>query len=82
MAWEYSLDGYWTPRERKEYPWPCAMDPHRTIELGPGDVLTKAVNGTMTKHNGLCMVNIHVPENDLERVDGSVKMVVSNIRDA
>jgi hypothetical protein len=52
------------------------MDPHRTVKLMPGDVLTKGANGTMTKHNGLCMINIHVPEEDLERVDGHVKMVI------
>ena len=82
MAWSYSLDGYWTLKAPKEFPCPCAMDKYRTVELVPGDVLTKGANGTMTKHNGLCMINIHVPDDDLERVDGSVKMVIGSVCDA
>lgn len=82
MTWSYNLDGHWTVKAAKEYPWPCAMAPHRTFELMPGDVLTKGANGTMTKHNGLCMTNLRVPEDDLVHVERSIEMVVGNIRDA
>ncbi len=76
MAWRYELDGYFTVAEAKEYSWPCSINPRRTFELIPGDVLTKHPNGTVTKHNGLCMTNRQVPEADLVRVDAPSKMVV------
>lgn len=79
MAWSYSLDGHWTVKAEKEYPWPCAMNPRRTFELMPGDVLTKAADGTMTKHNGLCMTNLQVPECDLVRVEAPSRMVVKRM---
>lgn len=77
MAWSYELDGHWTVAEARAYPWPCASDQRRTFELMPGDVLTKHPNGTVTKHNGLCMMNLRVPESDLVRVDKPSQMVVS-----
>ena len=79
MAWSYELDGHWTVAEAKTYPWPCASDQRRTFELVPGDVLTKHQNGTVTKHNGLCMMNIRVPESDLVRVEKPSQMVVSGV---
>ena len=74
MARAYKLDGHFTVLEKKTYPWPCAPNPKRTLELWPGDVLTKHPNGTLTKHNGLCMMNIRVPEGDLVEVPQNVRL--------
>ena len=76
MAWAYKLDGHFTVREKRTYPWPCAAQQGRTFELWPGDVLTKHPNGTLTKHNGLCMTNLRVPEADLVEVAEPKHMVV------
>ena len=80
MAWSYKLEGHFTVHQKNIYPWPCAPDPTRTLELWPGDVLTKHPNGTITKHNGLCMMNIRVPEGDLVEVPQPIEMVVSGLR--
>ena len=80
MAWEYTLEGHYTVKEKRTYPWPCQPDPARTLELWPGDVLTKHPNGTVTKHNGLCMMNIRVPEADLVAVEEPTQMVVRGLR--
>ena len=80
MAWEYKLEGHFTVREKHTYPWPCQPYPARMLELWPGDVLTKHPNGTVTKHNGLCMLNILVPDDDLVTVDKPTNMVVGSLR--
>ena len=80
MAWSYKIEGHFTVREKKEYPWPCAPMPQRTLELWPGDVLTKHPNGSVTKHNGLCMMNIRVPDADLLEVPRPTEMVVGSLR--
>ncbi len=77
MTWSYELDGYWTVAEAKAYPWPCATNTRRTFKLVPCDVLTKNPNGTVTKHNGLCMMNLQVPECDLVRVEAPAHMAVA-----
>ena len=79
MAWAYKLDGHFTVRKRKTYPWPCEPNPTRTLELWPGDVLTKHPNGSMTKHNGLCMMSIRVPDADLVEVPQPTEMVVRGL---
>ena len=79
MAWAYKLDEHFTVREKQTYPWPCSFDPGRTFELWPGDILTKHQNGTVTKHNGLCMTNLRVPEHDLEVVAAPAQMVVGAV---
>ena len=75
MSYAYALPSYYTVRAKHKYPWPCASDPARTIELWPGDVLTKGKDG-MTKHNGRMMVGIQVPTTDLKRKRKPVHMVV------
>ena len=79
MAWDYKLDTHYTVREKRQYPWPCQLQPNRMLELWPGDVLTKNQQGGVTKHNGLCMTNIRVPESDLVLVDLPSRMVVGSM---
>ena len=79
MAWEYTLDTHYTVLEKRKYPWPCQPQPNRMLELWPGDVLTKHPNGSVTKHNGLCMTNIRVPESDLVLVEAPERMAVGSM---
>jgi hypothetical protein len=72
---DISFDKYWTVQERRYYPWPCKPEPERKLELWPGDVLTKDPDGSVTKHNGLCMVGIRVPSADLVLVETPVRLV-------
>jgi hypothetical protein len=50
--------------------------PERMLVLWPGDILTKQSDGTLTKHNGLCMMRIRIPESDLELVSKLVHIVI------
>jgi hypothetical protein len=72
--WAYTMEAYYTVKEPKKYPWPCEPDPKREIDLYPGDVLMKNPNGTINKHNGLFMMNIHVPESDLVAIEAPAYM--------
>lgn len=76
MAWINELKKHYRVRERKTYPWPCDPLPMRTTDIFPFDVLTKHPNGTVTKHNGLCMTNIRVPYEDLVEIDEPLTMVI------
>lgn len=76
MAWDYELSKHYRVKSHKEYPWPCRLEPNRKLELFPFDILTKTPDGTVTKHNGLCMTGIVVPECDLEEVNEPTRMVV------
>lgn len=76
MVWINELKKHWRVKERKTYPWPCAPEPRRTIELFPEDILSKCPDGTVTKQSGLCMTNIRVPDGDLIEINEPLKMVV------
>ena len=78
MAWIYELKTHYRVKEQRTYPWPCAPEPKRTLELFPFDVLTKAKDGSVTKHNGLCMTGIIVPECDLVEVQEPLSMVIGS----
>lgn len=79
MAWDYELNKHYRVREQKEYPWPCKPDPKRMVELYPFDVLTKHPNGTVTKHTGLCMTGIIVPDSDLEEIAEPTRIAVGSM---
>lgn len=76
MAWDYTLSSHFTVASRVTVKWPCVSLPDRTVELFPGDVLTPTGDGKFTKHNGLCMTNIDVPDDVLVPVDEPVNLVV------
>lgn len=60
-----------TEHNGNAYPWPCKPHPDRTIELFDDDILTKQPDGGgYTKHNGICCVNIPVPDDHLDAYEG------------
>jgi len=67
-------DYYKIKHEEKEYPWPCNSEPDRTIILFDDDVLTKAEDGTFTKHTGACCMWIQIPEEDLIYCTDEIKL--------
>jgi len=64
----YRIEGFYRVKEHGIFPWPCKAEPDRTLELWPYDVLTKDEVG-YTKHTGLMMTNILVPDEAVEWVD-------------
>lgn len=71
----YSVGKHYRVKEQKSYPWPCKPIPDRTVELFPDDILTKSDNGTFTKHTGICMLGIKIPDCDVEEFAGPIKLV-------
>jgi hypothetical protein len=58
----------------KEYTWPCVSDPNRKWTLYDDDVLTKEDAGTYSKHTGLGMFGLHVPDEDVVPFDRDVRL--------
>jgi hypothetical protein len=79
VSYDYQVAGAFRVRAEKEYPWPCEPLPHRRIVLFPSDVLTKAVDGTVTRHTGLMMLRIRVPYEDLEPICETVTLHVGGM---
>lgn len=79
MGYSYTVKGYFRVKEHGKYPWPCQDLPKRMLELWPDDVLTKAENGSYTKHTGLMMTNIRLQDDQVEPVDGGVELTVGSM---
>ena len=71
----YKLKGYYRVKEKGTFPWPCPAEPQRTLDLRPDDVLTKGDAG-YTKHTGLMMTGILVPDEAVEWVDKTVGLTL------
>tara|TARA_R110000824_G_scaffold12226_5_gene53512 strand:- start:6297 stop:6533 length:237 start_codon:yes stop_codon:yes gene_type:complete len=75
MGYQFKVIDGCRVKEDKEYPWPCASDPNRTIELFDDDVLTKDLeNGTYMKHTGIGCFNIVIPDEDIEQIEGDTDL--------
>jgi hypothetical protein len=48
------------------YPWPNRKNPKETIQLFPGDLLSKNDNGTYCKQTGIACFNIHLTDDQVE----------------
>jgi hypothetical protein len=64
-----------TVKASKAYPWPCQPLPDRTFEVHPGDVLTRHPDGTYTKHSGLGMLGLVIPDEDIVEMNESIRLV-------
>lgn len=49
----------------KTYPWPCKIDPDRTITVTTDDLFSKTKDGTIIKHTGVGCYGIFIPDEDL-----------------
>lgn len=75
MGYDFTIKNGFTVKERGRYPWPCEPEPKRTIELFPGDVLTKnPENGTYMKHTGLGCFNIILSDAEVEPIGADVAL--------
>ena len=79
MGYAYKVAEAFHVKERKTYPWPCKPEPGRVVDLFPSDVLTKHPNGSVTKHSGLMMMGIRVPDVDLVPFEDAVNLQVGSI---
>ena len=52
----------------KTYPWPCEIDPKRTITITTDDLFTKTHDGTIIKHTGVGCFGIKIPNEDLVEI--------------
>lgn len=59
-VWKVDPATCFNPRHSGNYPWPCASEPGRTIELLESDVLTRHKDGAFMKHTGLGCFGIHL----------------------
>lgn len=79
MSYDYKLKSFYRVKADKEYPWPCAALPKRTMEIYTSDVLTKLENGTFMKHTGLGTFGHVIPMEDVELVDDGVVLHVGSM---
>ena len=62
MGYRFTVTDAYAPKRKMVGVWP--NDPGYWID--PYDVLTKNVDGTWTKHTGLCITNLVIPDEDME----------------
>lgn len=74
MGYDFSIKGYYKVKAEKEYPWPCAALPDRTLTIYPEDILALQENGKFMKHTGLGTMNHIIPMEDVERFDDEAKL--------
>ena len=53
---------------QKTYPWPCEIEPDRTITVTTDDLFSKTKDGTVIKHTGVGCYGIKIPGNDLMEI--------------
>lgn len=66
MGYNFDIKEYYVVKKEDEYPWSCQPEPNRTIRLFTDDVLTKASDGTFTKHTGICCINIRLAKEQVK----------------
>ncbi len=52
----------------KTYPWPCEVEPNRTIIITNDDLFSKTKDGTIIKHTGVGCYGIIIPDEDLTEI--------------
>ncbi|MFC1453665.1 hypothetical protein ACFLQL_00610 [Verrucomicrobiota bacterium] len=67
MGYNYELKNYYKIKKAKgTYPWPCEIEPKRTITLTNKDILKKQAAGIFIKHTGLMCFGIKIPKKDIK----------------
>ena len=52
----------------QEYPWPCEVEPNRTVIITTDDLFSKTKDGTVIKHTGVGCYGIVIPDEDLVEI--------------
>jgi len=76
MGYRFNIDNYYAVKKKGNYPWPCASEPKRTIELFTSDVLTTSEDGTFTVHTGICCFGIHLTKKQVTFVKKTAKLQI------
>lgn len=71
----YTLTGFYRLVKPGHYPWPCADEPNRTIELIDGDILTKDEDGSYRTHTGIMCFRIQLPDDAVVYDEGTCRLV-------
>lgn len=74
MGYNFIISGGFRLKKSGKYPWPCSSEPGRMAEIDTGDVFTGSEDGTYMKHTGLGTFGHVIPAEDLESIDGDVKL--------
>ena len=74
MGYDFRIKGGFYPKKTGTYPWPCASEPERTIDLLEDDVLTKSDDGKYTVHTGICCFGIVLKDDEVKPIDDEVKL--------
>jgi hypothetical protein len=74
MGYKFTISGGVRVKADKEYPWPCASSPNRTIELFTDDVLTKSEDGTYMVHTGVGCFGIVLKDEEVEPIGKDVAL--------
>ena len=74
MGYTFEIDNYYQVKKDGEYPWPCATEKDRKIELFTDDVLTKGDDGLFTVHTGICCFGIVLKKEEVKFVKEKSKL--------
>lgn len=72
MSWKESVmevTAYYRVKKPQYAQWPSGSDRRRVVEITPDDVLMPALDGTWQKINGSVMSGLHLPPEEIERVE-------------
>ena len=76
MGYTFTIEKHYRVKEDKEYPWPCAFDPSRTMTILQSDILTRSKDGTYMKHTGLGTFGHVLPDADVIECAGPVSLTI------
>jgi hypothetical protein len=74
MGYNFSVSGYYTVKEDKNYPWPCKSEPYRTYMVYTDDIFMKTADGSYNKQNGLGTCGHILPDEDVIFHDKKLNM--------
>lgn len=74
MGYSFTIAKSYRVKAAKEYPWPCASDPKRTLTIFTDDVLTLRDDGTFMKHTGLGTFGHVIPLPDVIEHDSETHL--------
>lgn len=74
MGYSFTIAKSYLVKAAKEYPWPCASDPKRTLTIFTDDVLTLRDDGTFIKHTGLGTFGHVIPLSDVIEHDSETHL--------
>lgn len=72
MATQYQLSTYYKVKNIEKF----KTKRNNELVIYPGDILTKNNDGSYTKHTGVMLVGIIIPDNCVEKIVKKTKMII------